>query len=109
MNNRYPDYGTDPDWYTDASGRRYHAKRKPAPMPESVLKAQAKSRKRRRIIGELIFWPLLAALSVGILGGPSDDKKEPVQQVRVDCATGQMLDVLRDGSNNSTACYVVRP
>ncbi len=108
MNNRYPDYGTDPDWYTDASGRKYHAKRKPAPVPLPSLKAQVAARKRRRIIGALIFWPLLA-LTVGVIGSTPDEVEEPVQRVRVHCKTGQILDVLRDGQNNSKVCYAVRP
>lgn len=61
-------------------------------------------------VAEALFWAMMAAAVSGTLTIMSrDGGQEPAHRVRVDCATGQLLDVLRDGSGDSPACFSERP
>lgn len=76
------------------------------------MKTQQQFQRRQRTakhVAEAFFWALLAGLASGTLAIMSRDADEPQHRVRVDCATGQLMDVLRDGSGIGPSCYNVQP
>ncbi len=63
-----------------------------------------------RHVAEAIFWAFLAGAASGTLAIVSRNTDEtPAHRVRVDCATGQLMDVLRDGSGISPSCFAQQP
>jgi hypothetical protein len=81
--------------------------------PEEGTMKEARDYQRavrtRRHVVEAVFWAAVAAAVSGTLAIQSRTIDTPVHRVPVDCATGQLLDVLRNGSGDTSGCFVELP